>query len=274
MRIRISHRAIFTYRTPAKSIIQILRLTPRSHDGQRVGSWRIDMDVDHALRMSEDAFGNIVHTTNIAGPLTQLTLSVDGEMETFDTAGVVRGSIERFPPELFLRSTPLTESDAAMRDFGAAALAQGKNTLDGLHHLMGEIADALEFDAELVGDTTTAAEALMRKRGGACDFAHLFIACARHGGMPARFVSGYRLDPESKAALTAGHAWAEAYVEGLGWVGFDAAHCVCPEETHVSVARGLDYQGAAPIRSAKSGGDGEEISVEVRLSQQQDQRQS
>ena len=274
MRIRISHRTTYVYKTPAKSIIQILRLTPRSHDGQRVGSWRIDMDADHALRMSEDAFGNIIHTTNIAGPLTRLSVTIDGDVETFDTAGILRGSTERFPPELYLRSTSLTEADAEVRDFASATLARGSSPLDSMHQLMGEISDRITFDSSSTQSETTAVEAYHLKRGVCQDFAHLFIACARHGGVPARYVGGYFLHVDGKAEQDAGHAWAEAYVDGLGWIGFDQANCICPHECHVSVARGLDYQGAAPVRGAKSGGDGEELSVAISVSQQQDQRQS
>ena len=272
MRLRVSHRTTYAYKTPARSIIQILRLTPRNHDGLYVKSWRIDMDTDHTLRQSEDPFGNIVHTTHIAGPLTHLTVSVDGEVETFDTAGVMRGAVERFPTEIYLRDTPLTQTSAEMRDFSATIFGKGPR-LDALHKLMGELSDRMAFDPA-GAQAATAEEAFSRKRGVCQDFAHAFVACARHAGVPARYVSGYWLQDEDPTEQESAHGWAEAHVEGLGWIGFDAANCICPQETHVSIARGLDYLGAAPVRSAKSGGDGEELSVAIRVSQQQDQRQN
>ena len=62
MRIRIAHETTYRYETPAKGVIQILRLTPRNHDGQQVLDWRIDVSADCRLDQLEDAFGNITHT--------------------------------------------------------------------------------------------------------------------------------------------------------------------------------------------------------------------
>ena len=108
MRIRIRHETIYRYLEPAKSAIQHLRLTPRNFDGQHVTDWRIDVDRDCRLIGSEDAFGNIVHRFTVDGPLESITTMVEGEVDTFDTAGVVSGALERFPPALYLRETPLT----------------------------------------------------------------------------------------------------------------------------------------------------------------------
>jgi transglutaminase-like putative cysteine protease len=278
MRIRVSHRSHYSYKKPARGIIQILRLTPRSHDGQRVGFWRIDTDVDHALKAGEDSYGNITHTLGVAGPLTELTVTVEGEIETFDTVGVLRGASERFPPHFYLRTTPLTEADNDMRAFAEEKTAGAKDRVAALHALMGALHEAIVFDAEPTTATTSAAVAFGLKRGVCQDFAHLFIGCARHLGIPARYISGHYLHVEGPANQSAGHAWAEAYVEGLGWVGFDPAHDLCPQECHVSIARGLDYLSAAPVRGSRIGGEGETLDVEVRVSsstqvQGQSQRQ-
>ena len=273
MRFRISHRTTFAYRTPAKSIIQILRLTPRSHDGQRIGTWRIDMDVDHAFRMGQDPFGNITHTASIAGPLNKLTISVDGDVETFDTTGVVRDSSERFPPELYLRSSPLTEAGTELRAFADATIQKEASPLGRLHTLMAAVADKIAFDESAAAPAADADAAFKAGKGDYHDIAHVFIAAARHIGAPARYVSGYYVD-EDDAGKAVAHDWAEAYAPEIGWIGFDSARQICPVQRHVSVARGLDRMGAAPIRASRSGGEGEDISVEIRVSQQQDQRQS
>ena len=103
MRIRISHESIYRYAAPVAGVIQTLRLTPRNHDGQYVVFWRIDISEDCRLDHHEDAFGNITHTFTAEGSFTELGVTVDGEVETQDTHGIVRGAIERFPPSLFLR---------------------------------------------------------------------------------------------------------------------------------------------------------------------------
>src|SRR5262245_465614 len=117
MRIRISHTTSYRYQHPAAGVIQTLRLTPRNHDGQFVVGWRIDVSENCQLAQHEDAFGNITHVFTADGPISELQLTVDGEVETQDTHGVVRGTVERFPPSLYLRETPLTRIDPAIVDF-------------------------------------------------------------------------------------------------------------------------------------------------------------
>src|SRR6202043_3476696 len=82
MRLSISHKTTYHYVPPATRVIQVLRLTPRNHDGQYVVNWRIDVSADCRLDAQEDAFGNLTHTFNADGPLETLRLSVDGEVET------------------------------------------------------------------------------------------------------------------------------------------------------------------------------------------------
>jgi transglutaminase-like putative cysteine protease len=264
MRIRIRHETIYRYEEPAKSAIQHLRLTPRNYDGQHVKDWRIDIDRDCRLIASEDAFGNITHRFTAEGPLDSITTLVEGDVTTFDTAGVASGAIERFPQTLYLRPTPLTSPSAEIVDFARAATARATNTLASLHALLSAIYEQMTFDTDSTHPATTAAESFEQRRGVCQDFAHLFIACARTIGAPARYVSGYysRSDGDQQVA---GHAWAEAFVPDLGWVGFDPAHGVSPGERHVRTAMALDYLSAAPIRGARVGGAGESMEVRVQV---------
>src|SRR5436305_3358538 len=124
MRILISHLTSYRYATPATSVIQRLRLTPRNHDGQYVARWRIDVSADCRLGQHEDAFGNISHAFTAEGPFGELTVSVEGEVETRDTQGVVRGAVERFPPSLYLRETSLTRADEAIAAFASDTRAE------------------------------------------------------------------------------------------------------------------------------------------------------
>jgi transglutaminase-like putative cysteine protease len=177
---------------------------------------------------------------------------------------VVRGAVERFPPGIFLRDTDLTRADAALHDFADAI--SGAGTLDRLHALMSAVHGRLIFDPAPTHSGTSAREAFALGRGVCQDFAHVFVACARRLGIPARYVSGYFLRTDGVRLQDAGHAWAEAFVEDLGWVGFDCAHGVCPHEQHVRVACGLDYLGAAPVRGSRQGGGRESLAVSVDVS--------
>lgn len=268
MRIRIRHETRYRYDVPAAGVIQVLRLTPRNHDGQFVVDWRTDVTADCRLDQHEDAFGNIIHTFTAEGPLDELGVLVEGEVETQDTSGLVRGAVERFPPSLYLRETPLTEPDTAIADFAREVRAGGgADTLSLLHSLMARVNAEVAYDTDPTHAATTAAEAFELKRGVCQDLAHIFVAAARRLDVPARYVGGYFCRSDGVVQHEAGHAWAEAHVEGLGWVAFDPAHCLCATDAHVRVAVGLDYLGAAPVRGTRYGGHNELLTVAVAVDQ-------
>jgi transglutaminase-like putative cysteine protease len=273
MRIKISHETSYAYEPPARSIIQILRLTPRSFDAQYVTRWRISTDIDCTLRQSEDSLGNIVHSFSHGGPLDRVSVVAEGEIETFDTVGVVRGAAEPLTPEIFLRGTPLADANGALRQFAEEAVDDKREALERLHPLMAAIHQAMTFEPAPTVSTTTAAEAFALRRGVAQDFAHIFIACSRWLGIPSRYVSGYLLHPDG-VAQSAGHAWAESHVPNLGWVAFDAANDTCADERYVRVAVGFDHQSAASVRGARAGFGGETLNVAVNVASAQWQSQS
>jgi transglutaminase-like putative cysteine protease len=274
MRIRISHATTYAYDTPPTGVTQLLRLTPRDHDGQHVVSWRIDLSEDCLLHQHEDAFGNITHSFTAEGPFNKLTVEVAGEVDTQDTDGLVSGAVERFPPQLYLRETSLTQTDAAIIDFAQATrAATDGDTLILLHALLTALNREIAFDTDPTHAATTAAEAFSLRRGVCQDITHIFVAAARALGVPARYVGGHFHRADGVTAQDAGHAWAEAYVENLGWIGFDPTNGICITDAHVRVAVGLDYLGAAPVRGTRFGGGGETLTVAVRVDQARQQAQ-
>jgi transglutaminase-like putative cysteine protease len=274
MRIHITHRTRYRYEHTPKSVIQTLRLTPRHHEGQYVVRWRIDLSQDCRLDQREDAFGNVVHAFTAAGPLEEIAVDVEGEVETQDTAGLVRGAVERFPPSLFLRETALTQADAPIAGFAQDVAGDTPSTLDRLHALVTALHREIAFDTDPTHVHTTAAEAFALKRGVCQDLTHVFLAAARALNVPARYVSGHLKRTDGVVEQSAGHAWAEAFVPDLGWVGFDPTNGLCVTEAHVRVAVGLDYLGAAPVRGSRSGGGEEKLAVAIRVEQAQTQAQS
>jgi len=275
MRIFVSHETIYRYDTPVTRVIQALRVTPRSHEGQHVVDWRIEVSEDCRLDAKEDAFGNVTHTFTTDTPLSELTVLVAGEVETQDTHGIVRGAVERFPPSLYLRKTPLTEPDAAIQEFAhSLGGSADKDRLDLLHSLLRRVHEDVAYDADPTHAATTAAEAFALRRGVCQDLAHIFIAAARCRGIPSRYVGGYLRRNDGVVAQEAGHAWVESFVADLGWIAFDPAHKICVTDAHVRVAVGLDYLGAAPVRGTRFGGEGERLAVTVRVDQSLRQTQS
>lgn len=268
MRIRVSHATTYTYDTPPTGVTQLLRKTPRNHDGQYVLNWRLDLSQDCLLHQHEDAFGNITHSFTADGGFTELSVAVEGEVDTQDTGGVVAGTLERFPPSLFLRETALTEPDPAITEFAEAArAAAGGDALTQMHGLLRALHEEMTFDTDQTHTATTAAETFKLRRGVCQDLAHVFIAAARGLGLPARYIGGHFLRGDGVTAQDAGHAWAEAYIDNLGWVGFDPTHGMCVTEAYVRVAVGLDYLGAAPVRGTRFGGGGETLKVAVHVDQ-------
>src|SRR5271155_4918096 len=187
MRIHIAHRTVYHYDPPATGVIQVLRLTPRNHEGQYVVRWRIDVSADARLAAHEDAFGNITHVFSADGPFDELCVEVDGEVETQNTQGIVRGTFEQFAPSLFLRDTAMTQADPAMREFAQSIRAvQGGEVLAELHGLLDRLYEEMAHDAGPgAADTTNAAEAFARKHGAARDLTHVFIGAAHSLGVPA-----------------------------------------------------------------------------------------
>jgi transglutaminase-like putative cysteine protease len=257
VRIRISHQTTYAYDPPARWVIQNLRLTPRSFESQYVLRWRVGVDVDCMLRHSEDSLGNIVHAFSRPGPIERLTVSAIGEATVNDAVGVVRGAIEPLPAAMFLRSSPLAQANGVLREFAQDAVAAAADPIERLHRLMTAIHQAMAFDGEAAESKESAGEAFALRRGGARDFAHVFIACARWLGLPSRYVSGYlapRHPPEGEYAPQSLFAWAEAETPTLGWIAFDPVHNRCADDRYLRVAVGFDSNGAAPFRAAQSGG--------------------
>jgi transglutaminase-like putative cysteine protease len=275
MIVRVFHETNYRYSPPARTAIQILRLTPRDHEGQHVRFWRIDVDPTTRLRESEDCLGNLTHVFNVDGPLEKLTIVVEGEVDALDMTGVVRGTVEPFPPALFLRETSLTHASDELKDFARRSVEGSHgDRLAFLHRLMSDLHERLRFEPGAT-DAATSAERAFALGVGVCqDFAHVFIAAARSCGIPARYVSGYLGRGSGVSAQNAGHAWTEAHVDGLGWVGFDPANAVSSTDAYVRVAVGLDYLGAAPVLGARQGGGDETLDVRLEVETAPRQSQS
>ena len=264
MHIRIAHTTTYTYERPLRSLTQLLRLSPRSDEGQHVRNWRVEVEPDFPLRRAEDAFGNLTDLLFVDAPLTSLSLSVTGEVDTTETAGVLAGAVERFAPSIYLRDTALTTCDAALASFADGVIAQkSEPTLARLHGLMHAVRERMAFEPGATRVSTSAAQAFALGRGVCQDLTHVFLVCARRFGAPARYVSGHLARADGVVEQEASHAWAEAWIEGLGWVGFDVTNGVAPGERHVRIATALDYLGAAPVRGARQGGGEEHLSVRL-----------
>ncbi|MDE2385282.1 MAG: transglutaminase family protein [Alphaproteobacteria bacterium] len=266
MQLTIKHITHYAYDTALDYSIQRLLLTPHSFASQSVKSWQVSAPGMAQAMQYRDAFGNKVHLITSNPGSGAYDIVAEGVVEVRDVAGVVQGLSVPVPDAVFLRQTaatlPSEPMEALLQGFGSAARA----ALPFLHELMAATHGAIAYETGTTHAHTTGAEAFAQGRGVCQDHAHVFIGLARKAGVPARYVTGYLVaDDVSPAA----HAWAEALVPDLGWVGFDAANLKCPTDHYVRVACGLDAAGTAPVRGCRRGGTGEHMSVEVRVEMSQ-----
>lgn len=265
MLLTIAHDTHYRYGEPAWGVAQALRLWPAPSASQVVKSWRVEVDGKPLRPTSVDGFGNPVASHAIDRPVTELHLSVRGQVQTQDRSGVHGDDAGGLPPLFFLNATELTAASEGITDLADSVGGQG-STLDRLHRLAQAVRDKVDYVPDTTHVATLAAEAFAAGRGVCQDHTQILIAAARHLGYPARYISGY-LCPMDPDATAASHAWAELFVDDLGWVGFDPSNRVSPDEHYVRVACGRDYRDAAPIRGLHRGGGEETLGVDVRITQ-------
>ena len=266
MRLRIAHETTYGYAEPARGLLQIMRMTPATLESQRVLRWRIEPSVEGRLVAGRDHFGNVTHAFSADDPLSEVRVAVRGEVQTYDTAGIIQADAETLPASCFLRTTDLTAPDNPIRELAQDAGSGGpSDVLSILHRLMSALHQQMSFEIATTSSTTRAAEAYALKRGVCQDITHIFLAAARYLAVPSRYVSGYFHRNDGVVEQTAGHAWAEALIPGLGWIGFDPTNGICVTDAHVRVAIALDYLGAAPVRGSRRGGGSERMDVRVRV---------
>ena len=263
MRLSVRHVTHFEYDSVLDYSVQRLHLTPLSFASQKVVQWAITTPgIENALSYI-DGFGNIVYLvtcSNIKGPVEVIA---EGLVDCENAGGLVSGVVCAAPNSVFLRQTVATRPSALIQEKVQTLISQLQG-LEQLHALMGSIHKQVEFTIGATNASTTAAEAFLSGRGVCQDHTHIFLGVARSLGFAARYVTGY-LVTGIGASSSASHAWAEAFVPDLGWVGFDAANGICPTDHYVRVAAGIDAAAVTPIRGSRRGGAHETMTVEVRV---------
>ncbi|MGE7367933.1 transglutaminase family protein [Neorhizobium sp. NPDC001467] len=260
MRLKIVHRTEYRYDAPVPYSLQRLRLTPPDTAAQTILSWNIAVDGASIEAGYADQYGNRTELVSTEGDAHTIRITAAGEVETTDKAGVFGPHQGFCPLWLFLRETERTRPGRLTREL-SDTLA-GDTELARMHALMETINATVTYTPGST-DTLTSAEQALEAKSGVCqDHAHIFITAARLCGIPARYVSGYLL-MEGQDEQVATHAWAEAHLPGLGWVGFDAANAICPDDRYVRLACGLDYAAAAPVSGMRLGTADEDLKVSL-----------
>jgi len=267
LKLAIRHVTHYEFTAPVKHGLQRLRLRPKTTNGQEVLDWEMTLDGATAELEYDDQHHNHVTLVTVDPGTTAVTITSTGTVQTADSAGIIGRHAGHLPLWHFRDQTDMTRPGPAMRALVSSLSTDKEDMLSLLHELSGSILDTVTYEIGQT-DVETIGEAALQAGHGVCqDHAHIFIGAARHLGVPARYVSGYlmmndRIDQE------AGHGWAEAFVENLGWVGFDVSNGISPDPRYVRVATGRDYSEAAPVTGLCYGPGESELHVKLEVEQQ------
>ena len=277
MRLWVHHTTRHAYAEPVIHGLQRLRLRPKPTHGQQVLEWEMNLQGAVPQAEYEDQHHNSTALVLIEPGVRELVISCSGVVETVGNAGIIGQHFGHMPLWCFLRQTKLTRPGPKLRALVAGLGTDRGDRLALLHALSYAVGEAVRYEAGQTDVATPAEQALAVGKGVCQDHAHIFISAGRLLDIPMRYVSGY-LKMDDRDEQQAGHGWAEAHVDGLGWVGFDISNRLCPDERYVRVATGCDYREAAPVTGIATGA-GEstpEVSITVASApagQQQQQRQ-
>lgn len=267
MRLKIQHRTHYTYTQPVNYGLQQLRLTPKSRNGQSVLTWETRIDGGERQLEFDDQHMNHVMLISFKGEGHEIVITSEGEVETANTDGVIGKHSGFAPLWYFQRQTDLTRQGQGVRTLAKGLNAEIEEPIARMHALSSRISDAVKYETGVTHSSTSAEDAIEQGKGVCQDHAHIFIAAARTLGFPARYVSGY-LMMNDRVDQEASHAWAEVYIDPLGWVGFDISNGISPDERYVRVATGLDYNDAAPVMGVHFGeAEGEALTVDIQVQQ-------
>lgn len=267
MNLMIRHITTYHFDRPATYGLQQLRLIPKSRVGQEVRRWTMDVDGGQVQTEFTDHHQNRVTLISFDPHATSIVVECEGEVEVQDQHGVIGKHGGFAPLWYFQRATDLTRAGTNVRRLVRGLREEAAEDIPRLHALSARILAEVPYEIGPTHAGTTAEEAIEQGRGVCQDHAHIFIAAARALGHPARYVSGYLL-MDDRVHQDASHAWAEAHVQGVGWVGFDVSNGISPDARYVRVATGLDYREAAPVSGLRFGTGGEALSIDIQVQQQ------
>ena len=253
MRLEIVHSTRYRYSGAIAETVMEVRLRPMDGNGQRCLEFGLELSHGIEARSYVDGFGNHVHYFNLVKPHSGLTVVSRSNVETGLAPDADSG--EELVQDFLRFRAPAKDVEGVRelaRHHAIADLASAAAVESALDELTLAISREFTYD-RTVTNVYSSVDDVLALRAGVCqDFAHLFIAVARAMGVPARYVSGYIHTPGEKM-VAASHAWAEAWVAGRGWIGFDATHPVRTTPHHVRLAVGRDYTDAAPTRGVYVG---------------------
>lgn len=277
----ITHLTLYKYSEPVSDSVMELRMQPRSEGLQRCARFTLDISPTARVQSYRDFAGNIIHTFDIPAPHRQLAIRAEAVVELRErelaldslpaSAWEQLDASTAGDPDLFdmllpghyTRQTDLLVAFAREIGWGRAS-----DPLTRLRQLNSAIYDHFEYKKNVTKVDSPIDIALEARRGVCQDFAHIMITMSRAVGIPCRYVSGYlfhRARGQDRSDEAATHAWVEAWLPELGWVGFDPTNNTMASERHIRVTIGSDYADASPSKGVFKGAAETELTVRVQV---------
>ncbi|MBC8170163.1 MAG: transglutaminase family protein [Anaerolineae bacterium] len=277
----IQHVTRFIYSASITESMMEVRMHPRTEGVQRCQSFKLSINPNARITEYRDYHGNIIHTFDIPGQHRQLALTARAIVERRPTPDLPEAlpasawqaldqQIEHgdfwdmLTPGEFTEPTSLLQALALEIN----ATQRRDDPLTMLRQINQAIYEAFDYDQTTTSVDSVIDHAMTNRRGVCQDFSHIMIALVRGLRIPCRYVSGYLFHRENgydRSVVDATHAWIEAYLPDLGWVGFDPTNNVLTGERHIRVASGRDYADAPPTRGVFRGQAETELRVSVKV---------
>ena len=258
MILNIKHVTAYEFSDPIHYGLFEVRMTPSLISNQVVQNWSIEISGGKIEAQFNDSHCNVVNLVSIDARERSLEIIASGTVSTRDSAGIIGPDSGGPPPAYYLKDTPLTFASDGVLGIASKLGKASAYSAASMHNLSRIVREAIAYKSGYTGAETTAEEAIETGSGVCQDHAHVFLAVARIFGIPARYASGYLLiqeQPEQEAS----HAWVEAFLDGIGWTGFDVANRISPDDRYVRLSVGLDFKDAAPVRGMGMGIRGSRI---------------
>ncbi len=277
---QIRHVTRHRYETAVSESVMEVRKCPLSIGHQRCLNFTLTVSPNATVFAYDDSMGNTVNHFDVPQPHRQLSVTAEAlvEVKEFTTLPGSLGmeSWETLKAETsgfefldFLLPSPLIRPSRLLGEFYEQVGPQpDEDPLNFLRRLQNEIATRFAYVPQSTQVDSPVDIVLDSKEGVCQDFAHIMVGVARLAQIPARYVSGYlhhRSDLSDRSSRDATHAWAEAFLPGLGWVGFDPTNNILAQERHIRTSLGRDYRDVPPTRGVYRGQPASELSVAVQV---------
>ena len=269
LKIVISHKTVYKYDRAVSLSPHIFRLRPAPHSRTPIESYSIKIKPENQfLNWQQDPFGNYMARLIFPDKTTELSVDVEviADLKTINPFDFfVEESAEEYPFEytetIKKELSPyleVKEKGKLLQDFLKTIDYTPRKTIYFLIDINRKIYEYLKYNIRLDPGVQSCEESLELKSGSCRDYAWLFVQTLRHLGFGARFVSGYLVQLKSDEKSLDGpsgpeedftdlHAWAEVYLPGAGWIGFDATSGLLAGEGHIPLACTPNFESAAPV---------------------------